>query len=93
MGQSSMRLGAGIVLLLQTQQHDVAGVAGGEAGDLEVVVHQPVGLRERVVLAGEELLLVVVIGTPGEHASRCSDASPRIWRIMSFGSTPSVGFM
>ena len=60
---------AGIVLLGQPQQHQVAGVAGRESRNLEVVVHEFIALRERMVLAAEELLLVVVARTPGEHAS------------------------
>ena len=55
-----------IVLILQPQQHEMAGMAGGKSRHLEVVVHQAVRSRQRIVLAGEELLLVVVAGTPGE---------------------------
>src|SRR5215831_1892906 len=55
-----------IILLFEVQQHDMAGVAGGETGDFEIVMHQLVGLRERMILPGEELLLIVVIRPPRE---------------------------
>src|SRR5271165_2056653 len=35
--------------------------------DLEIVMHELIGLRQRVVVARKELLLVVVIGTPREN--------------------------
>ena len=62
-------LRAGIVLLLQPQQHEVAGVAGREAGDLDVVAHQVLGGGEAVVLALEELLLEIPARAPAQHAA------------------------
>ena len=61
-------LRAGIILVLQIQQHDVTRMAGGEAGNFQVVVHDPVGRGELVVGGGEVLLLMVVIGAPREDA-------------------------
>src|SRR4051794_5296115 len=61
-------LGPGVVLLFQVEKDDMAGVTGGKAGDLQVVMHQPAGLGKGMVFRGEELFLVVVVRTPREHA-------------------------
>src|SRR2546423_2159191 len=45
----------------------MAGVARRKARNLEIVMHQFVRFGEWMVFAAEELLLVVVAGTPGEH--------------------------
>src|SRR5688500_93970 len=58
-------LRAWIVLLFQVQQNDVPRVAGWKAGNFEIVMHQAIGLRKRVVRAGEELLLTVVARPTG----------------------------
>ena len=42
-------------------------MARGKARDLDVVAHQPIGLRQRVIFGAEELLLVVVGRTPDQH--------------------------
>src|SRR5258708_19589787 len=42
-------------------------MARREAGDFEVVVHEPVWLREGMILAAEKLLLVVVARSPRQH--------------------------
>src|SRR5207249_10863113 len=45
--------GSGVILLFQIQQDDVTRVAGGEAGDLEIVMHQLARFGKRVVLSRE----------------------------------------
>ena len=47
----------------------MARVAGRKTRHFEVVVHQAPRLRQRVVLTREELLLIVVARSPGEHRS------------------------
>ncbi len=59
----------GVVVFLEPQQAQVPGVLRGEAGDLDVVAHQVVALREFVDVAGEELFLVVPARSPREHAT------------------------
>src|SRR5262245_42866435 len=57
----------GVVLILQTEQHEVSGVTGRETGHLQVVVHPAIRLRQWIVLAREKLLLIVVAGSPGQY--------------------------
>src|SRR2546430_9045490 len=57
---------ARVILVLEPEKNEVPRVARGKARHFEVVVHQAARLREPMILAGEELLLVVVAGTPGE---------------------------
>src|SRR5262249_26251667 len=60
----------GIVLLLQIEEYQVPAMAGGKTRDLEVIVEQLSGLRERVILpASEELFLVVVAWAPGKNTT------------------------
>jgi hypothetical protein len=81
---------ASVVLVAEAEQHEVPGVAGRKARDLEVVVQQGVAGGQWVVGAGEELLLVVIAGAPREHgadAERFSDTCASI----SLGPTPFSG--
>ena len=48
----------------------MSGVARWKPGNLQVVMHQSIRLRERVILAAEKLFLVVVTGSPGQN---CAD--------------------
>ena len=56
-----------IVLIFQSEQHEMAGVAGRKSRHLEVVMHPAIGFRQRVVLPRKELFLVVVTGSPCQH--------------------------
>src|SRR4030095_5987199 len=58
-----------IFLIFQAEQHEVSGVTGWKTGNLQVVVHPAIGLRQRIVLPGEELLLIVVAGPPGQNGA------------------------
>ena len=81
--------GARVVVFLQPQQTQVAGVRRREAGDLDVVAHQVVARRERVDLAVEELLLGVPARAPGEHAADveifAQDVTPHVLGLDPFG--------
>ena len=69
-GQSSIRFVPGIVLLLQPEQHEVAGVARRETRrPPRRSASALIGRRERMVLRREELLLVVLARPPGQHAA------------------------
>jgi hypothetical protein len=63
-----VRIAAGIVPLLQPQQAEVPRTVRAEARDLNVVAEQIRIFRDDVVLAGEELELVVEARPPGEVA-------------------------
>ena len=82
-------LRAGIVLILQAEQHEMAGVARREAGDLQVVVHQPRRRRQRMIDAAEELLLEVVRRPPGQHRREVErfavDLRPHVFRPDALG--------
>src|SRR6266480_3625427 len=45
------------------------GVAGRKAGDFQVIVKQAIRHRLRIIFPAEELFLIVVARTPGEHAA------------------------
>ncbi len=60
-------LGAGKILFLQTQQADVACVAGREAGNLHVIAHQIFFGRELIVFALEKRLLEIPARPPAQH--------------------------
>ena len=80
---------ARIVVFLEPQQAEVAGVRRGEAGDLDVVAHQVVGGRKRVDLAVEELLLGVPARAPGQHAADvevfAQDVPPHVLGLDALG--------
>ena len=57
---------AGIHLLLQSQETEVARLVRSETGYLHVIAQEIGILGDRVVLAGEKLLLIVETGSPGE---------------------------
>src|ERR1700676_4715828 len=48
----------------------MSGVARWEPGNYQVVMHQPIRLREGRILAAENLLLVVVAESPRQY---CAD--------------------
>ena len=58
-----------VVVLLQPQQAEVAGVLAGEAGDLHVVPHHIVFGRELVDFALKEFLLVIPAWPPRQNAT------------------------
>src|SRR5207247_7714148 len=64
-----VRVAAGIDLLLEAQQAEVAGLVRAEAGDLDVVAQQVREPRHLVHRAGEELLLVIEAWAPGQGAA------------------------
>ena len=57
----------GIVLVTHAQQHEVPAVARGKSGDLDVVTQQRRRGGDLVVLALEELALVIVARSPVQH--------------------------
>ncbi len=80
---------ARVVVFLEPQQAEMAGVRRGEAGDLDVVAHQVFGRRERVDLALEELLLGVPARPPRQHAADvevfAQDVPPHVLGLDPFG--------
>ena len=80
---------AGIVVLLEPEQAEVARMRRREPRDLDVVAHQVVGRRERVDLALEELLLGVPARPPREHAADVEvlahDVSPHVLGLDALG--------
>ena len=82
-------LRAGIVLVLEPEQHEMAGVARREAGHLQVVVHQARRRRQRMIDAAEELLLEVVRRSPGQHRREVErfavDLRPHVFRPDALG--------
>ena len=78
-----------VVLILEPEQHEMAGVAGGESRHFEIVVHHAIRLGQRVVLAGEELLLIVVAGSPREDGADverlAQDLTHHVFRQHAFG--------
>src|SRR5258708_17762531 len=89
------RLRSRVVLMLQVQQNDVARVTGRKTGDLQVIMHQLAGLRERMVFRREELFLVVVVRTPREHTPDVQvftkDLPHHIPRLDAFGWVHVMG--
>ena len=81
----------GIVLFLQPQQAEVAGVDRREAGDLDVVAHQVRGGRERVVACPRRTAFwCVPARAPSSARSRrrgprpgCAASCPRASRLRS----------
>src|SRR3954471_17109340 len=72
--------GARVVLIFQTEEHEVAGMARRKSGDVQVVMHQPLSrLRQRMILAAEELFLEIVRGPPGEHGRDVEAFSGNLW--------------
>src|SRR5262245_62230978 len=61
---------AGIVLVFETQQNQMAAVARRESGYFQVVTHQVLGGREPIYLRFEELFLMIIAGSPGQD---CAD--------------------
>src|SRR5262252_5696417 len=64
-------------------------MARRESGNFQVVVHQSVGLRERMVFATEKLLLIVVAGAPSKDCADVQllalDLAHHIIRLHAFG--------
>ena len=60
---------AWVVVLLEPQQAEVAGVRRRKPRNLDVVPHQVIASRQRVDLAVEELLLGVPARAPGKNAA------------------------
>ena len=60
---------AGIHLVLEAEEAEVAGAVRAEAGDLDVVTEEIGVPGDLVVLPGEELLLVIEARTPGQVAA------------------------
>src|SRR5207248_10297349 len=58
-----------IILVGQADQNEIAGVAGGKAGNFQVVLHQTVWFRERMILAAEKLFLIVVASVPSKQGT------------------------
>src|SRR5258708_15237651 len=56
-----------IILIRKPEQHQMSSVARWEPGNFQVVVHQPVWLRDGMILAAEKLLLVVVAMSPSQY--------------------------
>src|SRR5215475_13456186 len=52
------------VLLSQSEKNQMASVAGGETRDFQVIVHETGRSRKLVVVTGEKLFLIVIIGAP-----------------------------
>ena len=79
----------GIVVLLQSQQHQVAGVARRKPRHLDVVVHDSLRLGKLVVLAAEKLLLVVPRRTPRQHRADvevlAQNLPDHVLRMYAFG--------
>ena len=79
----------GIVVLLQSQQHQVAGVARRKPRHLDVVVHDSLRLRKLVVLAAEKLLLVIPGRTPRQHRADvevlAQNLPDHVLRMYAFG--------
>ncbi len=80
---------ARVVVFLEPQQAEVAGVRRREAGDLDVVAHQVVLGGKRVDLAIEELLLGIPARAPGEDAADVEvftqDVPPHVFGLHAFG--------
>ena len=70
----------------------MTGLVRAKARDLDVVVEQIGRTGNEVVSTGEELFLVSKAG-PQVRFAPTFKSSPSVWRIMSAGSTPSVGLM
>src|SRR5215470_6657418 len=64
-------------------------MARRESGNFQVVVHQSVGLRERMVFATEKLLLIVVARAPNKDCADVQllalDLAHHIIRLHAFG--------
>src|SRR5437773_2786509 len=60
---------AGIVLIDQAEQNEMAGVTRWEAGNFKIVMHQLVVFRIRVIFTREVPFLMVVAWAPGEHGA------------------------
>src|SRR5262245_45497827 len=58
-----------VILIGQPEQYQMPGMARRESGDFQVVVHELVWPGEWMILAAEELLLVVVARSPCEHGA------------------------
>ena len=84
-------MGLRVVLIFQSEQHQVPRVAGRKPRYLEVVVHPAIGLRERVVLAGEKLLLVVITGPPREHRADIERLAAQIDGVLGFHRRQRLG--
>src|ERR1700738_4632630 len=59
-----------------------------EPGNLQVIMHQPIRLREGMVPAAKKLLLVVVAGSPGQHRADiqflAADLAHHVVRLHTF---------
>src|ERR1700674_1535062 len=66
----------------------MSGVARWEPGNLQVVMHQPIRLREGMILAAEKLLLVVITGSPSQYCADiqflAQDLAHHVIRLHSF---------
>ena len=81
---------ARVVVFLEPQQAEVAGVRRREARDLDVVAHQVVGVESGWILPSKNCFWAYQHG-PQDSTQPTSRSSPRMCRLMSSGFTPSVG--
>ena len=82
-------IAARVDLFLEPEQAEVPRLVGAEPGDLDVVAQQVGVGRNLVVLAGEELLLVVEAGPPGQVGADLQvltqDLSHHVGRVNPLG--------
>src|SRR5262244_2329773 len=82
-------LGAGIILILQPKQTDMASMARWKTGYFDVIADQVILRRYRIVFALEESLLEIPTGPPREHIAHlevlADDVAHHVLRENAFG--------